>query len=363
MSGSSPKAGMHPRNRFRDGYDFDALIGASPELAAFVRPNAHGDASIAYGDPEAVKALNQALLRHAYGLDAWDLPPGALCPPIPGRSEHIHHLADLLSSDGVAGSGGGSVAAGLADDASAGAGEVGGAGAGAGVPRGPAVRVLDVGAGASCIYPLLGASEYGWSFVAAETDAESCAWASRIVAANAALSDRITCRQQTDPARCFEGVVEPGETFDLSLCNPPFYGSAEEAAEGNRRKRRNLSRGSSRGARPRARGERRGDAAPQPSAARNFGGQPGELWCPGGELGFVERMIAQSAHRPRLCRWFTSLVSKGAHLARLRRALESVNAVDIRTLDMAHGQKQSRILAWTFLAPPQRSSAGQVSSH
>jgi 23S rRNA (adenine1618-N6)-methyltransferase len=339
---------MHPRNRFRHGYDFDALVAASPSLAGFVRPNAHGDPSIAYGDPEAVKALNQALLRQAYGLGEWDLPPGALCPPIPGRSEHIHHLADLLASDGLAHtegvgeSGGGERAA-----ADAGGGET--AGAESPAPRGPAVRVLDIGTGAGCIYPLIGASEYGWSFVAAETDAESCAWASRIVAAHAALSDRISCRQQADPAHCFEGVVEPGETFDLSLCNPPFYGSAEEAEEGNRRKRRNLLRGGSRGGRSGESGQRKGDASRSAAADRNFGGQAGELWCPGGEVGFLERMISQSAHRPRLCRWFTSLVSKGAHVPRLQRALHAAKAVEVRVLDMAHGQKQSRILAWTFL--------------
>jgi 23S rRNA (adenine1618-N6)-methyltransferase len=324
MSGLAPKAGMHPRNRFRHGYDFDALIAESPALAPFVRPNAHGDPSISYGDPEAVKALNQALLRQAYGLGEWDLPPGALCPPIPGRSDHVHHLADLLASDGES------------------------------VPRGPAVRVLDIGTGASCIYPLIGVSEYGWSFVAAERDAESCAWASRLVAAHAALSGRITCRHQVDSAQCFEGVVELEETFHLSLCNPPFHESAEEAEEGNRRKRRNLARGGPRGGRSREGGQPKGDASRSAGADRNFGGRASELWCPGGEVGFLERMVAQSAHRPRLCRWFTSLVSKGAHLPRLQRALQEVKAVEVRVLDMAHGQKQSRILAWTFLEPAER---------
>jgi 23S rRNA (adenine1618-N6)-methyltransferase len=48
------------------------------------------------------------------------------------------------------------------------------------------------------------------------------------------------------------------------------------------------------------------------------------------------------------CRWFTTLVSKNEHLPRLRHSLRRVHAVDVKTIDMAHGQKKSRILAWTF---------------
>jgi len=81
----------------------------------------------------------------------------------------------------------------------------------------------------------------------------------------------------------------------------------------------------------------------------NFGGKAGELWCHGGELAFVQRMITQSSELPRLCRWFTTLVSKSAHLPRLRQSLREVRAVDVKTIEMAQGQKKSRILAWTFI--------------
>ena len=91
------KERMHPRNRFRAGYDFGQLARDNPALAAFVRPNAYGSQSIDYADADAVKALNRALLKHAYGLEAWDIPAGFLCPPIPGRSDYLHYLADLLA--------------------------------------------------------------------------------------------------------------------------------------------------------------------------------------------------------------------------------------------------------------------------
>jgi 23S rRNA (adenine1618-N6)-methyltransferase len=323
MNRRTPKEGLHPRNRFREGYDFKALAACSPALAGFVVRNPYGNSSIDFADPAAVKALNQALLSHAYQLHDWDIQAGTLCPPIPGRSEHLHHLADLLTSG--------------ADDAS--------------IPRGPDTVVLDIGTGASCIYPLIGAREFGWRFVGTELDAASCDWARGLVAAHPEVSDLIEVRHQPSARQCFEGVVRSGESFALSMCNPPFYASAEEAAEGNRRKRHNLvgKRGTRGKGRKRGPGDlgRDGDLN-RAGADRNFGGRAGELWCPGGELGFVQRMITESAERPALCGWFTTLVSKGAHLPRLIRTLQAAKAADVRVLRMAHGQKQSRILAWTF---------------
>jgi 23S rRNA (adenine1618-N6)-methyltransferase len=320
MNRRSPKEGLHPRNRFRDGYDFDALVACSPALAGFVGPNAHGNTSIDYADPEAVKALNQALLGHAYQLHEWDLQTGSLCPPIPGRSEHLHHLADLLGCDTEDGQ----------------------------VPRGPTTAVLDIGTGASCIYPLIGARDYGWRFVGTEVDPAACRWATGLVAAHPEVTGLIEIRQQSSALQCFEGVVQTGDAFALSMCNPPFHASAEEAAEGNRRKLHNL--GSKRRGKAGKR-LRHGQGDRTTPSVRNFGGQAGELWCPGGELGFVQRMITQSAERPTICRWFTTLVSRGAHLPRLKRALQAAEAAEVRVLEMAHGQKQSRILAWTFRKP------------
>jgi 23S rRNA (adenine1618-N6)-methyltransferase len=295
------KEALHARNRFRAGYDFPQLVACSPGLAAFVAPNAHGDASVDYANPEAVKALNQALLKHAYGLDTWDVPPGYLCPAIPGRSDYLHRLADLLAI-----------------------------GSEAATSRRRSVAVLDIGMGANCIYPLIGASEYGWRFVGSEIDPVALRWARRLVAANPAVADFIECRLQTMPLECFKGVIKTGETFDLSMCNPPFHASAGAAAEGTRRKRRHLGGKASK------------------AAVLNFGGKAGELWCDGGELAFVRRMIAQSARWSHQCQWFTTLVSKSAHLPRLHQSLREAGAAEVRTLEMAHGQKKSRILAWTF---------------
>jgi 23S rRNA (adenine1618-N6)-methyltransferase len=301
------KPGLHPRNRHRGRYDFPRLVRAWPGLAPFVAVNAHGDASIDFADPEAVKALNRALLACFYHVTHWDIPPGYLCPPIPGRADCVHHLADLLA------------------EASGGR-----------IPKGPSVRVLDIGVGANCIYPLLGHREYGWRFLGSDIDPGALASARRILEANPGLEEAIQLRRQPQPARILEGLLQPGETFDLSLCNPPFHTSPAEAREGSIRKWRNL-----------------GKAAPG-APVRNFGGRGGELWCEGGEAAFLRRMIEESARMPGAVLWFTALVSRSENLPGLRHALRQTQAAEVRVLPMAQGQKKSRILAWTYLDEGQR---------
>ena len=286
------KSGLHPRNRFRTHYDFPQLIACSPALAEFVKANAHGDDSIDFANPQAVKALNQALLKDSYGLQNWNIPPGYLCPPIPGRSDYIHHLTDLIA-----------------------------------LRRGREVRVLDIGMGANCIYPFIGASEYGWSFVGAETDPVALRWAKKLVAANPSVVDLIECRLQKSAMQCLQGIIQSGEHFDLTMCNPPFHASAAEAAAGTQRKLRNLG---------------------VKKDALNFGGKAGELWCEGGELAFIRGMIEESVAFAQSCGWFTTIVSKSEHLPRLEKVLRQMKAVQVKIIDMAQGQKKSRILAWTF---------------
>ncbi len=305
-----PASGPHPRNRHRGRYDFAALTARCPELAGDLAPNAHGDLSLDFANPEAVKRLNRALLAHHYGVVGWDIPPGFLCPPIPGRADYIHGLADLLAAD-----------------------------RGGVVPRGPAVRLLDLGTGANLVYPLVGHGEYGWSFVGTDIDDLALASARRILAANPTQAGAVTLRRQTTADRLFAGVTGADERFAVSLCNPPFHASAREAAAGSVRKWRNLGRAASGGA-----------GAP----ALNFGGRAAELWCPGGECGFLRRMIAESAASPGRCGWFTALVARSEHLPALTRALAGAHAAEVRIVEMAQGAKKSRFLAWSFLTPAAR---------
>ena len=255
-----------------------------------------------FADPQAVKTLNKALLAHFYGVKEWDIPDGFLCPPVPGRADYIHHLGDLLSDES------GNVVKGAS--------------------------ILDIGVGANCIYPLIGAHEYGWRFTGSETHPQAFASAQAILSANPSLNRMIRLRRQKDGAAMFNGIIHKNEQYDATLCNPPFHDSAAAARAGSERKRRNL-------------GQERDDAL-------NFGGQQQELWCEGGEVAFIKQMIAESKGFARQVMWFTSLVSKGENLPPLYRALTDVGAVKVVKKEMSQGQKQSRFIAWSFMDDEQR---------
>jgi 23S rRNA (adenine1618-N6)-methyltransferase len=139
-------------------------------------------------------------------------------------------------------------------------------------------------------------------------------------------------RLQRSAASIFNGIVKPSERFAAAICNPPFHASAKQAAVGTQRKLRNLGTGG-------------GAAKP----ILNFGGQHHELWCRGGEADFVRRMIAESVQWSDTVLWFSSLVSKRENLPRIHAAIKAVKPAAVRNIAMTQGQKQSRIVAWTFL--------------
>lgn len=308
MSTQPAGALLHPRNRHQGRYDFAALIAVEPRLKAFVIINPYGKQSIDFANPAAVRVFNAALLKQLYGIKDWQIPEGYLCPPVPGRADYIHGLADLLATDAK--------------------GEI---------PRGTGFTVMDVGIGANCIYPLLGLHDYGWRFIASDIDTQALASARQTLLANA-LDKVIDLRLQSDKSAFFKGVLRADERIVCTLCNPPFHSSAAEASSGSERKWRNL-----------------GKQDPQRKLpALNFGGKSNELWCKGGELTFVRNMIKESKDYAEQVLWFTTLVSKSAHIRLLQRVLKQVGAVDVQVCSMAQGQKQSRFLAWTFHTAEQR---------
>lgn len=296
------KAKLHPRNQHNEGYDFARLVAEIPELGGFTINNPSGQATIDFQDAQAVRMLNRALLKTYYNVGFWDIPASYLCPPIPGRADYIHYLGDLLASSNNQE-----------------------------IPRGHNIKALDIGTGASLVYPLVGQSEYGWHFTGVDVDPTALKSAQQICDANKL---DVTLRRQELPENIFKGVIEPDDMFHITLCNPPFHASKEEATKGTQRKWRNLGKGRSK--------------------KLNFGGQNAELWCPGGEVKFIASMIQQSKEFADQCLWFSSLVSKKDNLKPLCKVLENANAADFKVVDMAQGQKISRFIAWTYFEKSQR---------
>jgi 23S rRNA (adenine1618-N6)-methyltransferase len=300
------KKSLHPRNKHLFGYDFAALIKSEPSKNKF------GNESIDFSNPLAVKTLNKSLLLHHYDIVYWDIPKTNLCPPIPGRADYIHYIADLLS---------------LSNKNL--------------IPMGEDVRGLDIGVGANCIYPIIGHQEYGWKFVGTEVDKECLNIAQKILDGNTNLVESVKLRLQQNKRHIFKEIVEKGDKFDFVICNPPFHSSREEASKGSMRKLRNI--GKQKSGKP----------------VLNFGGQNNELWCEGGELAFITNMIYESAHFKTHCLWFTVLVSKKENLKPFYNHLKKVKAFDVKTIEMEQGNKVSRFIAWTFLDESQQKKWNQ----
>lgn len=286
---------MHPRNRYQGHYDLTALFKLEPGLKTWSILTPTGKESLNFGEPEAVKLLNKALLKHWYRVE-WMLPDDHLCPPIPGRADYIHHLADCLADDLP-------------------------------TPYGPEISVLDIGCGANCIYPLIGNAEYGWRFTGSDCQPESIRAAQQLLAMNTGLTRAIRLRRQRDSRKIFDGIIQPNEFYHATLCNPPFHTSAQAAAQGTARKNNHLG---------------------LVTEQLNFAGRYHELWCPGGEIGFISQMIDESVIYKNQVLWFTTLVAKQQSLGTLRKILRQKSVPVVKEIEMGQGNKKSRLLVWSF---------------
>ncbi len=291
---------MHPKNLHNQSYNFDELTQTHPDLKSYVIKNVEGNQTIDFSNSKAVLQLNKALLKHHYHIGNWGIPTHYLCPPIPGRADYLHYINDLLVADN----------------------------------KTDKIKGLDIGVGANCIYPILGSQIYGWKMVGSDIDENAIISANRNVNASEKLKDKIEIRYQKENANIFEGIINPGEYFHFTMCNPPFHTSEEEATKGTLRKLRNLEKEN------------------QPYQTKkeivlNFGGQANELWCNGGEALFIKRMIKQSVDFKTQVGWFTCLVSKKENLQKIKKQLNKLKATH-QTIPMSQGNKKSRFIAWKF---------------
>ena len=285
---------FHSNNKHKLGYDLDALCDIYSKLTPFVFINKFKNKTIDFSSPKAVKALNTALLKKHYGINFWEFPDDNLCPPIPGRVDYIHHIADLLKSFKIEEN----------------------------------ITVLDIGTGASCIYPLLGNAEYNWTFVGTDIDKNSLKNAQNIIDKNV-LNKFISLRYQNNSFQIFKGILNEEDKFSVSICNPPFYKSEHEAIEATTRKLKGLNR-------------------EVDKVIRNFSGTKNELWYKGGEKAFIHNYLYESSLFKNQCDWFTALVSKKDLVQGIQASVKKLGATKTIVLNMGLGNKQSRIIAWTF---------------
>ncbi|MDT0554839.1 23S rRNA (adenine(1618)-N(6))-methyltransferase RlmF [Patiriisocius hiemis] len=287
---------MHPNNPYQKLYDFKQLVSAYPKLGKFVTTNLSGELTIQFGDSAAVYALNKAILLADYKLIDYIIPKGYLIPPIPGRLDYLLHLQDFYKEK---------------------------------TGTSP-LKVLDIGAGANTIYCILGAQHFNWTMVGAESDYDAVNIAKQNISTTLSLQEKIEIRHQENKSFLFKGIIKAKEQFDITVCNPPFHGSKEEALKGTLRKQTNLNLQNQ-----------------KKDRTSNFEGQANELWCNGGETLFIKRLIKESTRFKSQVRFFSSLVAKASSLPNVEKQLVKSKA-NYEVLRMEQGNKISRCVVWWY---------------
>ena len=269
---------------------------------------------------EFTVALTRALLRTHLDVQLPYLEENHLCPPVPNRFFYLHWIhSELLSKN---------------------AGGVG------------SHRGLDIGSGATAIYSLLAAKFFHYHMVTTEIDVNAAAMAQKNVEANHLSSHvhvaRVPPSHSQDPSQPPGGPLERSlvafeqlllqqqKPLDFVMTNPPFYDPSTmehvnpRAGDGRARTAMTVSEGS----------------------------------YPGGEVGFVTEMIADSLRRPHASRWFSSMLGKKTSLSFLQKTLTHVlGPSHIRVTEYGPGQYTRWFLAWTLEQPSATAPQARIAFH
>ncbi|XP_038549975.1 RNA N6-adenosine-methyltransferase mettl16 [Micropterus salmoides] len=279
---------MHPRNRYKDKPpDFGYLASKYPDFQQHVHTSLTGRPVVNFKEPEAVRALTCTLLREDFGLTI-EIPLERLIPTVPLRLNYIHWVEDLIDGQKQ--------------------------------PR----RGIDIGTGASCIYPLLGATMNGWYFLATEVDDICFDYATKNVEQNN-LSELIKVVKVPQKTLLMDALKEETElVYDFCMCNPPFFANQLEAKGVNSRNSRR----------------------PPPSSV-NTGGVT-EIMAEGGELEFVKRIIHDSLQLKKRLRWYSCMLGKKCSLTPLKEELRKQGVPKVTHTEFCQGRTMRWALAWSF---------------
>ncbi|PVF99289.1 S-adenosyl-L-methionine dependent methyltransferase [Serendipita vermifera] len=285
---------MHIRNPYRTPPDFLELSNAYPLLKPYVYLNKAGTPSINFKDPAAQRHLTEALLHRDFNIKI-EIPENRLCPAVPNRLNYVLWVQDIIAASPPSSS-----------------------------HTGGMVQGIDIGTGASVVYPLLGcALSPNWVFVGTDVDTESLIAADKNIAFNS-LQNRITVVQSLPSGPLFSHLFEDGriQSCDFLMCNPPFYASKEEITQAAE------------------------DKDFDPNAVCT--GADVEMITPGGESVFVQKIVEESVKIQTRCRWYTSLLGKHSSVASIVALLKRLQIDNYGITEFVQGQTRRWGIVWSF---------------
>ncbi|XP_023015508.2 U6 small nuclear RNA (adenine-(43)-N(6))-methyltransferase [Leptinotarsa decemlineata] len=278
---------MHPRNIYKSPPDFKQLALEFPDFRQYVKQDITGKVTLDFKDIKALRSLSCTLLKKDFDLSV-NIPLNKLIPTIPLRLNYILWLEDLLSF----------------------------------IKTEEQVRGIDIGTGASCVYPLLAARKNNWFMLATEVDEASATIARSNVEENKLLNLITVLKVEKD---CLLQEVVHDEEYDFCMCNPPFFGSTQELHPSF--KSRNLSR---------------------PKPKNSFCASVNEVVVQGGEIDFITRLINESKQLGKKVKIYTTMMGHKRSLPQLKKLLREAKVCSFKDTEFCQGNTTRWGLAWTF---------------
>ncbi|VDN97245.1 unnamed protein product [Rodentolepis nana] len=265
---------MHSRNPYKTKKpSFRTLAQKYPFFSEAFSECEDGKSHSHFKQPRFLAALARALLMEDFGLDV-EVPLDRLIPTIPLRLNYVLWVEDILAALS---------------------------------PCCSPPKVLDIGTGSCCIYPIIGAKKNGWHFFASEI---------------------IRVHDDTAPPlqQVFDNILPSQIIIDVVIANPPFFENVVDAIGAD---------------------STRSFARPPPkstsSAARN------ESQTVGGEVGFARRLAEDSLRYRDNVKVFTIMLGKKRSVPAVRRIMKEMGITRSSVYEMCQGRVMRWGFAWTFL--------------
>ncbi|KAJ3641083.1 hypothetical protein Zmor_027604 [Zophobas morio] len=279
---------MHPRNIYKQPPNFKQLAIQYPDFRKHATQDLSGKVTIDFKNVEALRALTCTLLKKDFGLDI-QIPLNKLIPTVPLRLNYILWIEDLLS---------------VAD-------------------RTDNIKGIDIGTGASCVYPTIAAKKNQWTMLATEIDPESIKFATENVKRNS-LQNLVTVIQVKDTL-LNEAVDQHPHEYDFCMCNPPFFSTTQELHPFFKARKQN-----------------------RPHPRNAFCASVDEVVAKGGEVDYISRLINESKTLDTQIKIYSSMVGHKSTLPPLKKLLREVEVVSFKQTEFCQGHTTRWGLAWTF---------------